>query len=245
MTNQEIDAYIEESKKAVQLSILIPVTPERYYMLNNLYNHLMFQVERGGYLNPKKTEKWDIEIPRMKDGQPVLSDHQTPIVDVFTRSFKHPDIVQILLEKGPESIGEKRNKLLDRALGKYLCFIDSDDWVSNDYVSVVMRAIQSDPDCLSLRGIYTTDGQNPEVFEHSLKYSAWRTTNNTIKYERYPNHLNVIKSDIAKRFRFPDKNFGEDHDWSTLVYKSGLLKTEVYIDQVLYHYKYISRKQVA
>ena len=61
-------------------------------------------------------------------------------------------------------------------------------------------------------------------------------------YERYPNHLNCIKSSIAKQFKFPEINFGEDTLWADKVFKSGLIKTEHFIDKVIYHYKYITNK---
>lgn len=233
---------IEEAKKVVKLSILIPVTPDRFWMLNNLYNELRRQIEQGGYTG-KGLEKWDVETPRMKDGQPVLSEHGSPIIDVFSHSFKHPDIVEIVLDKSSESIGTKRNNLLDKSLGDYVCFIDSDDWVSKDYVKLIMNAIQSSPDCVSLKGVFTTDGENPEIFEHSLKYKSWRTTNNPVKYERTINHLNTVKASIAKQIKFPETNFGEDHHWSMALHKSGMLKTEVYIEEVLYEYRFISNKQ--
>ena len=88
----------------------------------------------------------------------------------------------------------------------------------------------------------TTNGENPEIFEHSLQYNEWKTTDNFVKYERYPNHLNCMRADIAKQFHFPDKNFGEDHDWSKKVHESGLLKNEFYTEKLLYHYRFISNK---
>lgn len=219
----------EEAKKVVRLSILIPVTPERYTMLNDLYYELKRQVEQG-YLG-KGLETWKTNIVSE-------TDQGSKVIGTKNHSFKHPDLVEIILDKSNETIGAKRNNLLNKALGKYVCFIDSDDMVSSDYVKSIMQALEFEPDCVSLRGEMTTNGKNPELFEHSLKYSSWKTTNNKIKYERYPNHLNVIKSSIAKRFKFPEKNFGEDHVWSTVVHNSRLLKKEIYLDQVLYYYRY-------
>lgn len=235
---------IEDAKKVVKLSILIPVTPDRFWMLNNLYNELRRQIEQGGYTG-RGIEKWDVERPRMKDGQPVLSEHGSPIIDVFSHSFKHPDIVEIVLDKSNLSIGTKRNNLLQKALGKYVCFIDSDDWISKDYVKLIMQGIEKEPDCISIKGVYTEDGQNPCLFEHSLKYNKWETSNGPIKYLRNPNHLNTIRADIAKQFKFPETNFGEDHDFSKQLQRSGLLKTEHYIDEVLYEYRFISKKAIA
>ena len=50
------------------------------------------------------------------------------------------------------------------------------------------------------------------------------------------NYYSEIRSDIAKKFRFPNKRHGEDHDWSKRVYP--LLKTENYINDLMYFYRY-------
>lgn len=164
------------------------------------------------------------------------------LVKELTKQAKGYD-VQILRDpREGVSIGEKRNDLLSKASKEYVCFIDDDDSVSHNYLDKVFEGINKRVDCCSLRGVITWDGSRPEIFEHSIKYGAYQTTNNDIKYERYPNHLNVIKSSIAKQFKFPETNFGEDTDFATQIFKSGLIKTEHYIDQVIYFYKYVTNK---
>jgi len=142
------------------------------------------------------------------------------------------------------TIGEKRNLLLENATGEYVCFIDDDDMVSDNYIDLLMEGINKGVDCCSLRGAYSVDGKLDGYFEHSLKYNQWQTVPGLevfIRYERFPNHLNCIKSSIAKQFKFPEKNFGEDHDWSKQIHESGLIKTEHYIPEVIYYYKKASR----
>ena len=147
------------------------------------------------------------------------------------------------LDDGAKTKGQKRNDLLEQASGKYVAFFDDDDWPSADYVSSILSAVESDPDCCSLLGEMTTDSQNPELFEHSLSYIEWKTSQvNKIKYERNPNHLNAIRSTIAKSIKFPEINFGEDHEWSKSLMQSGLLKTESKISNVIYHYRYTTSK---
>jgi len=145
-----------------------------------------------------------------------------------------------------KSIGKKRNDLVNRVNAKYFCFIDDDDRVCSNYIDLLMEGIHKDVDCCSLRGIITEDGQNPLLFEHSIKYQAYRTvsesTEGQVRYERYPNHLNCVKTEIGKQFRFPEKNHGEDTEFATQMYKSGLLKTEHEIKQVIYYYDYRSNK---
>jgi glycosyltransferase involved in cell wall biosynthesis len=187
-----------------------------------------------------------ILIPTMKHREDMFKDLQWELQSQINRNLAH-DKVEILWNNSQaESIGEKRNDLLNRAKGKYVAFVDDDDWVSKDYIKLLLEAISKSPDCVSLRGVITVNGENPEIFEHSIKYPAWQTIENPndgVKYVRCPNHLNCIKSSIAKQFMFVHSNFGEDRIWSEAVFASGQLKNEIYLDEVLYHYKYISDKK--
>jgi len=156
------------------------------------------------------------------------------------------DEVEILHDGDPDmSIGDKRNKLLYRAKGEYCAFIDDDDRVSNHYIANNMIGIEAGVDCCSLTGQITENSKNPKKFIHSLKYTEWFEKDNV--YYRPPNHLNCMRTSIAKRVGFPGKNHGEDKDFSMEICKQGLLKTEHVIDDVIYFYEYISpevRKQL-
>lgn len=166
--------------------------------------------------------------------------------EIWRQSEPYKTLVQIISNHDDTlKIGEKRNRLLDCSSAEYICFIDDDDTISSTYIQDIMEGLKSNPDCLSLRGVITWDDANPEIFEHSVRYNSYVTHTlpvNGIKYERYPNHLNVIKASIAKQFKFPEINHGEDTDWATQIKNSGLLKNEVYIDKVLYHYQFIPNK---
>ena len=200
----------------MNLSVLIPTTIKRREFLNSLLNQLRGQI--GG----------------------IITQTNSMLITTYT---SYQSGIEILVDHTErDRIGTKRNRLLANARGKYVCFVDDDDRVSPDYISTILEGIATDPDCLSLRGIMTVDGKNPEVFEHSIKYSEWKTTNNEVKYERMPNHLNVIRASIAKQIKFPEINYGEDHKWSIALHESGLLKTEWYTDKVLYFYDYRSNK---
>jgi glycosyltransferase involved in cell wall biosynthesis len=163
------------------------------------------------------------------------------LLENLTKQIKGKE-VEILVNSEDLSIGTKRNKLLEQSTGEYVCFIDDDDEVSSRYIDLIFEGIIRDVDCCSLRGVITWNGENHEIFEHSIRYSAYNTTNNYVKYERYPNHLNAIKATIAKQFKFPEINYGEDTDWATQVHKSGLIKSEHYIFETIYHYKFIPNK---
>lgn len=182
-----------------------------------------------------------ILIPTLPERKHLL---EPLLVNLFNQAHGYRGLIEIIKDPRPlpTTIGEKRNDLLIKANGKYVCFIDDDDDVFENYLELILEGIEKDVDCVSLRGQMTTNGKNPELFEHSLRYCLWRTTGREIKYERYPNHLNVIRASIAKQFKFPEISFGEDHKWSKAIHESAMLQTEHYVDEVTYHYKYISNK---
>lgn len=151
------------------------------------------------------------------------------------------DEIEILyfLDNREHNIGYKRNYLLEVSTGKYTCFIDDDDDVHDQYIEMIYERLLKNPDCVSLIGIITFNNINPRVFIHSIIYDSWFQKNEI--YYRPPNHLNPIRSKIAKKFAFPEKNYGEDADWSMQISRSGLLKTEEEINVPYYFYQYTSK----
>lgn len=162
-----------------------------------------------------------------------LQKQKTPEIEILTE-----------VDDGNIKIGKKRNMLLEKAKGDYLCFIDDDDLVSEDYVKKILSAIHNNPDCCSLEGIYTVDGKNPTRFIHSVDYNKWETVteNGETVYLRCPNHLNAVKRELAVIVGFKDElSQGEDRDYSERLLP--LLKTESKINGSIYKYLFISKNR--
>lgn len=152
--------------------------------------------------------------------------------------------VEILVEVDNKkiTIGEKRNILLKRARGDYVTFVDDDDKVSSDYIFKILGAIETSPDCCGIEGeIDHMQGRRrqryrcTQKFIHSRKYTKWYEQNKI--YYRCPNHLNPIRRELAGQIMFPEKSQGEDKIFSMLIL--SLLKTEVFIEGIIYYYKAI------
>ena len=133
------------------------------------------------------------------------------------------------------SVGQKRNMLLAQSTGEYVAFVDDDDSVSVDYVTKVLNALESSPDCCSLTGeIVFSDGYS-RPFIHSLRYDRWIDDHEANVYYRPPNHLNAVRRSTAKQVGFPFYNSGEDRVFSMGILP--LLEREEWIEGVIYRYK--------
>jgi len=164
------------------------------------------------------------------------------------------DDVEILIEVDNKeiSIGKKRNILLKKAAGDYICFVDDDDKVSWDYIAKILQAIKSNPDCCSLTGLLgrkitsrmlrrmrrrgekaSINGTQNNIFIHSLAHKEWFEEKGV--YYRCPNHLNTVKRELACQVGFPDVNQGEDKAYSLKLFP--LLKTESNIEGIIYFYE--------
>lgn len=152
----------------------------------------------------------------------------------------HQDVEFLVDDREKISIGTKRNNLLNRASGEYVAFIDDDDLVSHDYLKQLLSGIDKGVDCCSLMGEITENGANPKTFIHSIRYDKYFEKDKV--YYRPPNHLNCIKASIAKQFKFPMRNHGEDTDWAMQICEAGVLKTEHRIEETIYYYEYRSKK---
>ena len=148
------------------------------------------------------------------------------------------DEVQILFEEDDKkmSIGRKRQLLLERAEGDYIVYFDSDDFPYPNYLSEILTALDSGPDCVGFLIHMTTNNKYPQTCCHSLKFKRWEKNRAGYDYVRSPGHFNPIKRDIALRVGFKDMRFGEDHAYSIGV--TRLLRTEVFINKRLFHYRY-------
>ena len=150
--------------------------------------------------------------------------------------------VELLIEvdNGELSTGAKRQVQLNKANGDYVICVDDDDIIPGYYVSEILTALESNPDCAAMNGIITQDGKNPYPFYHSIKYSHWFT--NDQGHFRCPNHLNPVKRELALLAGWEDLRYGSDQGFSMRLLP--LLKTETTITKCLYYYLAKTRLEI-
>lgn len=134
------------------------------------------------------------------------------------------------------SVGVKRQKLLEAASGDYVAFIDDDDTVPDDYVNSILEAIKLQPDAIGFK--IHCSGCEGVTASASNRWKDWGENEGGYDYVRTPYHKTPIRREIALKIGFKDMRFSEDYDFSKRLKQSGLIKTEEFINKVMYYYRY-------
>jgi glycosyltransferase involved in cell wall biosynthesis len=154
-------------------------------------------------------------------------------------NFGYIDRVQILTlcDTKEYTVGEKRNRLLELSTGKYVCFIDDDDDISDNYLCEIIKAIESNADVITFCGDYV---DNNRVTPFSISSVHRDNFDEVNMLYRLPNHLCPVKRELALNCMFTNKNFGEDSDYAELLNK--IINSEYHINLKLYFYMYDGNK---
>lgn len=139
----------------------------------------------------------------------------------------------VLTDNAKRPVGTKRNDLLKLSSGKYVCFIDDDDRVSNTYVDDILTEIRNwSPDVVVFDAEITFNGTNGKLVKYGREYDYCEKPE---AYYRHPNHLMVHKKENITEF-FKDIKTGEDDEWASRMLPR--IVTQSRINKILYFYDY-------
>jgi hypothetical protein len=179
-----------------------------------------------------------ILIPTLEDRSALFAE----LLHRLTEQIRRDGLqgrVEILsdLDDGALPIGTKRNRLMERATGRFLVFVDDDDEVCDDYVRTIVSAVEHHPDVdvLGLLGEITFRGKRPRRFIMSTRFREYATRCGC--YERPPHHLNPTHTEVARRYLFEEVSQSEDSDRALRMARDQALRCEHMIDSVLYYYR--------
>jgi glycosyltransferase involved in cell wall biosynthesis len=163
------------------------------------------------------------------------------LIDILQPQLdKSKGLVQavVVTDSGETPIGRKRNELMRIATGEYICFIDDDDTVADNYVELLLDAMIANTDIIVFDALRYVDNVIDKPVKYGIEYNKDYHDNKF--YYRMPNHLMCVKKELALQVPFKEINFGEDSDYAKRLFP--LLKTQARIDKILYSYLYTSKK---
>lgn len=186
------------------LSVLIPSIPSRAKLLEKLWYKLSKQQDDLNRMHPTLGE---VEL---------IFDDSAPFLE------------------GGLSIGKKREALVNKANGKYLCFVDDDEDVAPNYLESLVRLCQHDRDIVTFRNFTRLD-TFWSIVDMSLNFPNDQATP-LFTVRRKPWHICPVRSIFAKQVKFSDSNYGEDFDWMgrVLQFCTSEAKTEAVLHE--YHH---------
>jgi len=144
---------------------------------------------------------------------------------------------------GRPSLPAIRQRLVEQAESDYISFVDDDDLVAPYFVDEVMSALDLWPDYVGFQVQCYSDNRPTAVAYHALEHGGW--INLPDRYLRDISHINPMRTKIAKTADFRQTRPGapEDRAWVTQLRRGGLLKSEVTVSRIMYHYLYSTSRK--
>ena len=212
-----------EKKMKELITVIIPVYQVEKY-LENCVNSVLQQTYKN------------LEIILVDDGS---IDRCPQICDEFAEKDKRIKVVH----KANGGLSDARNAGLDICKGKYITFIDSDDYVSQNYVELLYNALISNDADVSIvdsatiqeNMLYSTDSVEGNVETYTQKEVIVKCLNIKIQQRAWGK---LYPAEYFKDLRFPVGKLYED----LAVLFRILLKTKKIVVVRAPAYKYLVRR---
>jgi hypothetical protein len=152
--------------------------------------------------------------------------------------------LSVEVDSGEATSGVKRQRLLDRSHGDFVCYVDDDDRLDPEYLDRIWDGIARGADLVTF-DLELTRSDRPrhrELWRYGLHAQDRRRGQMTA------NHLCVWRRDLATRVSWcPELGYADDQLWYQPIYyslKPGDVKEHYHVDRVLYRYTFDPRHTV-
>lgn len=166
-------------------------------------------------------------------------EHRADMLDALLAEIERqlvPGVgVRVFRDNLETEYGEKCQRLLDSSTADYVSFLDDDDWIEPDFIHTIMEVLEQRPDYVGFKVRWTTDG-NPQlpVF-HTLARGGWVDAPDALYRDIV--HFNPIRRDLATQGTWAGGD-GADRRWANQLRELGCVKTEIFIDREMHHYRH-------
>lgn len=212
-----------------KVSIVIPV-----YNAEKTVCRCIESIENGTYKN--------IEIILVND---CSKDDSMRICEQLNIRYTNIKVIQNEKNRG---VSFTRNAGIAQATGEYIVFVDSDDWVSNDYIEVLVDGLEKNNTRFAVSGYVNHD----EIVNNRTDYFGWDSFEKIktvrladVLLELFHNRLlqqlwnKIFITDFIKTYhiKFDEKiSMGEDFRFILDYLKVANITEITLINQYLYHY---------
>lgn len=171
----------------------------------------------------------DFELILIDDGSP---DRCGMICDQYAERDSRVKVIH----KNNGGVSEARNAGLRISLGHYICFVDPDDWIDEDYLIELSRCIKENPSIdMVVFGYRVCGSENVTIFSIPSAVSFSEVKTNLIT-DTWKNMLwyKCYRKEAIKDLLFPKGMIYEDIFWGGKSLER--IKSIALIDKILYNY---------
>lgn len=144
-----------------------------------------------------------------------------------------------VIDWGDLTSGAKRRMLTELASGDYVCFVDDDDILAENYVSRMLEGCRSGADVVTFNLQMQHDGKIRDMWQFGLY------PNRRNQGLMCVNHLCAWKREIATLVNWdPLLGNTDDRLWFEPLYYAHLIRSQYHINEILYYYQYHSNVSV-
>ena len=203
------------------ISVIVPV-----YQVENYLNQCIESIIEQTYTN--------LEIILIDDGS---NDNCPQICDDWSIKDKRIKVIH----KKNGGLSDARNVGLDIAKGKYIAFIDSDDWVDSRYIELLYNSLiksEADISACSIQKVYDADSVDPYNLNPKLQLVTPKEAIKDILYDRRFKTVawnKLYSKEILSGERFIVGRIHEDEFFSYKVFDKA--QKLVFVDASLYKYR--------
>ncbi len=203
------------------ISVIVPV-----YQVENYLNQCIESIIEQTYTN--------LEIILIDDGS---KDNCPQICDDWSIKDKRIKVIH----KKNGGLSDARNVGLDIAKGKYIAFIDSDDWVDSRYIELLYNSLiksEADISACSIQKVYDADSVDPYNLNPKLQLVTPKEAIKDILYDRRFKTVawnKLYSKEILSGERFIVGRIHEDEFFSYKVFDKA--QKLVFVDASLYKYR--------
>lgn len=203
------------------ISVVIPVYNTEKYLNECL----------DSFVNQKRTKDLNYEIIIVNDGS---KDGSLKIAKEYQKKF--PNIFKVYTKKNG-GLSSARNYGIEKANMEYITFVDSDDWVEDDYLYLLHENTKEDIDVLIFDSVEVIDG-----FTSGTRIKAFKgdkkEISEFIKESTNPSFAcsRMFKTKLFEDFSFPTKNIWYE-DVATIPVILSFSKNIKYLEKALYYYR--------
>lgn len=136
----------------------------------------------------------------------IINDGSTDESSEIIKQFQDKDSRIMVMEQENSGVSKARNEGIKLATGRYICFVDSDDWIEFDYCEVLYQSITENQADISIAEAFYEDENGNKIENHPLGNSSISV------YDKHNALLLLLEDKVI-----------QSHPWAKL-YKSYLLK---------------------